>query len=92
MMFGEYISTSGLIYNPSMHWITFHGGVDFGYFMKLVQNSEMPRDENVFFSLMTATFGNFYDIKEIKRNFDHLSGGLSKVANELRIDRIGTMH
>jgi CCR4-NOT transcription complex subunit 7/8 len=35
MMFGEYISTSGLLYNPETHWITFHGGVDFGYFMKL---------------------------------------------------------
>jgi hypothetical protein len=37
-------------------------------------------------------FGNFYDCKEIKREIDYLSGGLSKVAKELDVDRIGTMH
>ena len=92
MMFGEHISTSGLIYNPETHWITFHGGVDYGYLMKLVHNCEMAQDEQSFFSLMSSTFSNFYDVKEIKRNFEYLSGGLSKVAKELDIDRIGTMH
>ena len=92
MMFGEYLSTSGIIYNPNTHWITFHGGVDFGYFMKLVLNLEMPLDEQTFFTHLAQTFSNFFDIKEIKRDFEHLSGGLSKVAKELDIDRIGTMH
>lgn len=36
-------------------------------------------------------FINYYDCKEVKREID-LSGGLSKVAKELDIDRIGTMH
>jgi len=35
---------------------------------------------------------NYFDIKEIKRDIDHLYGGLNKVAKELAIDRIGTTH
>lgn len=91
-MFGEHLSTSGLIYNPETHWVTFHGGIDFAYLIKLAQNSDMPPDEQSFFQLMSSTFSNFYDVKEIKRDFEHLAGGLSKVAKELDIDRIGTMH
>lgn len=37
-------------------------------------------------------FGNFYDCKEIKRELDYLNGGLVKVAKELDVDRIGTLH
>jgi len=31
-------------------------------------------------------------VKEVKREIDYLSGGLGKVAREIGIDRIGTMH
>ena len=37
-------------------------------------------------------FCNIFDCKEIKREIDYLSGGLSKLAKELDVDRIGTMH
>lgn len=41
---------------------------------------------------MQIYFCNFYDIKEMKREVDYLGGGLSKIAKELDIERIGTMH
>ena len=41
---------------------------------------------------MNSYFSNYFDIKEIKRDIDFLTGGLSKVAKELDVDRIGTMH
>lgn len=41
---------------------------------------------------MNTYFCNYFDIKEIKRDIDYLTGGLSKIAKELDIDRIGTMH
>lgn len=31
-------------------------------------------------------------MKEVKREIDYLGGGLGKVAREIGIDRIGTMH
>lgn len=90
--FGEYLITSGICINPNVHWITFHGGVDFGYLLKVMMGSEMPSDEASFFEMMNVYFCNYYDIKEIKRDMSYLTGGLSKVAKELDIDRIGTMH
>ena len=41
---------------------------------------------------MNSFFVNYYDIKEIKRDIEFLSGGLSKIAKELDIERIGTTH
>jgi len=35
---------------------------------------------------------NFYDCKEIKKEIDDIGGGLAKVAKELNVDRIGTLH
>lgn len=91
-LLAEYFTTSGICYNPNLNWITFHGGVDFGYILKVVTGTELPKDHLQFFELMTSIFCNYFDIKEMKRDIDHLSGGLSKVAKELCIDRIGTMH
>ncbi|CDW89818.1 ccr4-not transcription complex subunit 8 [Stylonychia lemnae] len=90
--FGEYLMSSGLCLNPDVHWITFHGGVDFGYMLKVLMDTELPSDESSFFQMMNIYFINYYDIKEVKRDIDFLSGGLSKIAKELDIERIGTMH
>jgi CCR4-NOT transcription complex subunit 7/8 len=32
----EYFTTSGICYNPDLHWVTFHGGVDFGYILRVI--------------------------------------------------------
>ena len=91
-LFAEYLITSGIGINPNNHWITFHGGVDFGYMLKTFLGTELPLDEQSFFDCMNTFFCNYYDIKEIKRDIDYLTGGLSKVAKELEVERIGTMH
>ena len=41
--------------------------------------------------ILKLYFHNFFDCKEVKREID-ISGGLVKVAKELDVDRIGTMH
>jgi CCR4-NOT transcription complex subunit 7/8 len=60
--------------------------------LRSVMGQNLPEDEASFFEMMNIYFCNFYDIKEIKRDIEYLTGGLSKVAKELDIDRIGTMH
>ena len=34
--FSEFFMASGLICNPNISWIVFHGSFDFGYFINLV--------------------------------------------------------
>jgi CCR4-NOT transcription complex subunit 7/8 len=94
-IFAEHFMTSGLCMNPSINWITFHGSVDFGYLLKyLIGNSSLPQEESGFFELMKIYLFNFFDVKEIKRDIIHLSqsGGLAKLAKDLDVDRIGTVH
>lgn len=91
-MLGEYLITSGICLNPNTHWITFHGGIDFGYLLRVLIGSDLPKDEAIFFDNLNCYFQNFYDIKEIKRDYYLLQGGLSKIAKELEVDRIGTNH
>ena len=55
-LFGEYLITSGMCLSPNIHWITFHGGVDFGYILRVLLGVELPNDENSFFELMNNYF------------------------------------
>jgi len=41
-LFAEYLISSGIIMNRRNHWITFHGGLDFGYLLKILSNEELP--------------------------------------------------
>lgn len=41
-LFAEYLITSGLVLNKRTNWITFHGGVDFGYLLRLLLNTNLP--------------------------------------------------
>jgi CCR4-NOT transcription complex subunit 7/8 len=52
----------------------------------------LPQSQVVFLENLKVYFCNVFDIKEVKRDIEYLGGGLSKVAKELDIDRIGTMH
>ena len=47
-MLAEYLITSGVCLNPKIHWITFHGGVDFGYLLRVLLGHDLPNDENAF--------------------------------------------
>jgi CCR4-NOT transcription complex subunit 7/8 len=92
-MFAEHLMTSSLLLNPEVHWIIFHGGVDFGYILKMLLSVPLPAEETVFFEMMDAYFCNYFDLKEIKRDISHLAqGGLSKLAKDLDVERIGTVH
>jgi CCR4-NOT transcription complex subunit 7/8 len=38
----EYFISSGLCMNNRNHWITFHGGVDFGYLLRYCMGTALP--------------------------------------------------
>ena len=90
-LFAEYLISSGLVLNSRNHWITFHGSVDFGYLLRILLGQNLPNLQDTFLNHLDSFFINYYDCKEVKREID-LSGGLVKVAKELDVDRIGTMH
>jgi len=90
-IFAEHLISCGLVLNSRNHWITFHGSGDFGYLLRILLGHNLPNTQEEFLNLLDMYFYNYYDCKEIKREID-VQGGLVKLAKELDVDRIGTMH
>ncbi|KAJ9189827.1 hypothetical protein P3X46_001079 [Hevea brasiliensis] len=91
--FAKLVLSSGLIFNYSFTWITFHGAYDLAFFIKILTQQELPRDLQSFMGLMKFYLGvAVYDIKYIT-SVHGLHGGLERVSKLLGVNRIaGNSH
>lgn len=90
--FGELIMMSGLVLCDDVKWVSFHSGYDFGYLIKILTCQTLPSDEQSFFDLLKTYFPVIYDVKLLMQTVDGLHGGLQRVAEDLKVERIGPMH
>lgn len=91
--FSDCFIKSGLVLNPKIKWISFHGAHDFAYLLKLLIKDNLPNTEKEFISLLKLYFPDFYDIKMLlKDNEIYTNQGLNKLINILDIERKGIMH
>jgi CCR4-NOT transcription complex subunit 7/8 len=90
--FAELLTSSGLVLNDEIKWISFHGGYDFGYLLKVLTAADLPESESEFFELLELFFPQKYDLKYLMRSSEKLFGGLNKLAQTYGCERIGTMH
>lgn len=90
--FGELIMTSGLVLCEEVKWVSFHSGYDFGYLIKILTCQTLPPEEAGFFELLHIYFPTLYDVKLLMSTVDGLHGGLQRVAEDLKVERIGPMH
>lgn len=61
--FGELLTTSGLLVDKRITWLTFHSCFDFGYLIKTIILGELPTDEKEFFRFHRSFFPTSFDIK-----------------------------
>ncbi|KAF2075239.1 hypothetical protein CYY_003457 [Polysphondylium violaceum] len=90
--FSELLMVSGIVLNDNIKWISFHSGYDFGYLLKSLTCTALPIDEAEFFTLVRTYFPCIYDIKYIMKSCKNLKGGLSELADDLNIKRVGPQH
>lgn len=91
--FAEELTSSGLVLNQDIHWITFHGAFDFAYLVKALSNNKLPATLDKFKALLKIYFPSVVDIKILLKEITDLkNGALSKLARDLDLKRIGTMH
>ncbi|ELP88155.1 CCR4-NOT transcription complex subunit, putative [Entamoeba invadens IP1] len=91
--FGEAIMGSGLVLNENTHWLTFHSGYDFGYFLKLLTCEKLPSNIDLFLKKLRIFFPNIIDLKEVTSRLGQgYHGSLQSIASGLGVQRIGTMH
>lgn len=91
-LFAEYFMISGLVLNPDVCWISFHGCYDFGYLLKLLINLNLPDTEKDFMNLLDTYFINYYDIKTMVKRKDNGKVGLNTLAQSLEVLREGKTH
>lgn len=78
--------TIGLLFNDEVKWISFHGGFDFAYLIRMLNGQNLPDDETSFYNLLSIYFPSFYDVKYMAREIETLKGGgLNKIAYDLNV-------
>ncbi|KAI5854690.1 ribonuclease H-like domain-containing protein [Tricharina praecox] len=90
--FGELLITSGLVMLDEVKWISFHSGYDFGYLVKIMSCTPLPKEEADFRIKLKTFFPSLYDIKYLMKSCRNLKGGLQDIAEEMGIPRIGPQH
>ena len=90
--FAELLISSGLVLSPDVKWLSFHAGYDFGYLLKLLTSLPLPPDEAAFTQQMKVYFPTLFDVRQLMTVNDALRGGLQRLANDLQLERVGSMH
>ena len=90
--FFQILKNSGLVLNPKIHWVSFHGNYDFAYLLYNLLGTSLPKSEEDFTQLLRAFFPNYYDIKILVKEKYNMQGSLNKLAECLNIMREGKIH
>lgn len=88
----EQFKVAGLVLNPNIIWISFHGGYDFAYLLKNLLDNSLPKNEKEFTKILGYYFPNHYDIRILVKNKNNLKGSLNKLAQNLSVERKGKVH
>jgi CCR4-NOT transcription complex subunit 7/8 len=83
---------SGLVLNPDVHWVCFHGSYDFAYLLSVLINTVLPETEDEFTQELVMYFPSHFDIRILVKGNDYLHGGLNRIANTLEVFRVGKTH
>lgn len=83
--FGELLTMSGLVLNPSITWITFHGFIDIAFLLHILTGCDLPEKVPDFVSILHIFFPRLFDLKLLLANQQHFSGSLIKIARELKV-------
>lgn len=90
--FGELLMVSGIVLSDDVKWISFHGGYDYAYLLKVLTCQSLPAEESGFFDLFSVYFPAAYDLKCLLKNYPDMSGGLQRLSELFMVPRIGPQH
>lgn len=91
-LFKAFLTSSSLLCNKKLKWITFHSGYDFGYLVNLITNKQLPLSKKDFIELLNFYFPCFFDLKHLGYFSSNFYGSLDKIAEKFKINRIGKSH
>lgn len=84
--FAELMFSSQLLFNSDITWVTFHGGFDFAYFLRILLESNLPATCKDFYQQMFCYFPLSIDVKIVIQDIDGYKFlGLEKLAKNLDV-------
>ncbi|KAG6424497.1 hypothetical protein SASPL_114915 [Salvia splendens] len=90
--FGDLLMSSGVAGNGNVSLITFQGGYDLGYLLKILSGKSLPGSVEGFLRLLKVYFPVSYDVKHLMKCTGVLHGGLTGLADTLGLERVGVAH
>ncbi|XP_038987995.1 probable CCR4-associated factor 1 homolog 6 [Phoenix dactylifera] len=90
--FGALLMPSGAVLNDSVEWITFDGGYDMAFLLRILTGRRLPETREGFFELVNIFFPTVYDVKHLTAFCDDLDGGFVQVAEQLGVEKVGVCH
>ncbi|CDW56146.1 CCR4 NOT transcription complex subunit 7 [Trichuris trichiura] len=95
--FAERLLISGVLLNPDVKWLTFQGGFDYAYLMRIITNTDLPRSRDDFLKELKYYFPVTYDVRQMVKVCG-MFGGLQATAETLepffnfKVERKGVAH
>ena len=87
------MTSSNLVLNEEVTWITFHGQYDFTYLLKVLLGIRLPNLPEQFLDYLNVYFPVKYDIKIMINEMEEIKNySLQKLGNDLCIERHGQQH
>ena len=84
--FKKALEATTLLNNQRLTWVTFHGGYDFAYLIKVITKKNLPDNSNKFVVLCKQYFPYWFDVKVMLKAFGNLRFiSLKKLANHFNI-------
>lgn len=69
LQFAELLTSSGLVLNDQMTWISFHSGYDLGYLLSMMANNLLPAEKQNYMQLFNLYFPSVWDVKSLIKAF-----------------------
>ena len=86
--FSYLLATSGLLNNPKLVWVFFHGSYDMGYITKAVTLHDLPLSQSEFIQLYQNLYPNLVDLKVVLK----WESSLQSLMQSLSVERRGDAH
>eukprot|EP00055_Hartaetosiga_balthica_P005649 m.16894 g.16894 ORF g.16894 m.16894 type:complete len:265 (-) comp4683_c0_seq1:50-844(-) len=84
-VFAVLLTTSGLVLNPDIVWITFEGGHHISFLLSILMGEDVPYNKKEFFEFMRLYFPKVFDVKHLSTSVKNLSGAIMDMADKLKV-------
>jgi len=86
--FFEALTSSGLLMNPMVNWITFYSGYDLGLLVSQLINTAVPNEKEDYMELVRRFFPQVWDVKMLVKAFNlSTKNYLHEIAEDFQLFR-----